>query len=141
MAAKVTYKIYTLVLFEEPILYGGSSNAWWNEIRRDYLNLPELSWKFILMFGALCFAAVLLILLSCMTALRLRQWFCREEETRRAYLNGESGGLLLNPKTYSTSHKIRKRDKQIYHEANFFGVQDPIGDLSPLGCYDNDVRR
>lgn len=38
-----------------------------------------------------------------------------------------------SPTFSSTSHRLYKRDKQLYHEPCFYTAKDPIGELSPLG--------
>lgn len=37
----------------------------------------------------------------------------------------------------SSSHRISKRDQQLYHEPSFFTAKNPLSELSPLGYYEN----
>lgn len=36
-----------------------------------------------------------------------------------------------------SSHRISKRDQQLYHEPRFFTAKNPISELSPIGYYEN----
>uniref|UniRef100_A0A915DAW2 Uncharacterized protein n=1 Tax=Ditylenchus dipsaci TaxID=166011 RepID=A0A915DAW2_9BILA len=119
--------------------FDSGGNVWWGKVRRDYLNLPEVSLKFMLMFGALCIAGILLILLCCLTACRLREWRTQGRGGSINSTNQFFANAVSPTSSSSSTHRLRKRDQHLYHEPRFFASDDPTEGLSPLGCYDNEI--
>lgn len=52
-------------------------------MRNNYLNLSDITLKFELIFGAFCIAAIILVILCCLTTIKLCECHSRNRRNRR----------------------------------------------------------